>query len=62
MHLAARSREDLQSAADDLRGHVVGYVRAHLDEPGLCRSSIAAAHHMSPRTLEPLFLNTSDTR
>jgi len=42
-------------AADDLRGHVVGYVRAHLDEPGLCRSSIAAAHHMSPRTLDRLF-------
>jgi transcriptional regulator GlxA family with amidase domain len=43
------------AAADDLRGHVAGYVRAHLDEPGPCRSRIAAAHHMSPRTLDRLF-------
>lgn len=42
-------------AAADLRAHVVGYVRAHLDDPRLSRSSIAAAHRMSPRTLDRLF-------
>jgi transcriptional regulator GlxA family with amidase domain len=35
--------------------HVIGYVRAHLSDPGLSRSSIAAAHHMSARTLDRLF-------
>jgi transcriptional regulator GlxA family with amidase domain len=30
-------------------------VRAHLGEPGLSRSSIAATHHMSARTLDRLF-------
>ena len=42
-------------AADGLRAHVVGYVRAHLGDPRLSRSSIAAAYHMSPRTLDRLF-------
>jgi len=42
-------------AADDLRSHVIRYVRAHLDDPRLSRSSIAAAHHMSARTLDRLF-------
>jgi transcriptional regulator GlxA family with amidase domain len=35
--------------------HVTGYVRAHLGDPRLSRSSIAAAHHLSPRTLDRLF-------
>jgi AraC-like DNA-binding protein len=42
-------------AADGLRAHVVAYVRAYLGDPRLSRSSIAAAHHMSPRTLDRLF-------
>ena len=42
-------------AADDLRAHVIGYVRAHLGDPRLSRSGIAAAHHMSARTLDRLF-------
>jgi AraC-like DNA-binding protein len=42
-------------AADDLRAHVIGYVRAHLGDPALSRSGIAAAHHMSARTLDRLF-------
>jgi AraC-like DNA-binding protein len=42
-------------AADGMRAHVIGYVRAHLDDPALSRSSIAAAHHMSARTLDRLF-------
>ena len=38
-----------------MRAHVIGYMRAHLDDPQLSRSSIAAAHHMSARTLDRLF-------
>jgi AraC-like DNA-binding protein len=42
-------------AAGDIRAHVIEYVRAHLDDLRLSRSSIAAAHHMSARTLDRLF-------
>jgi AraC-like DNA-binding protein len=42
-------------ATDDMRVHVIGYVRAHLDDPQLSRSGIAAAHRMSARTLDRLF-------
>ena len=42
-------------APADMRAHVIGYLRAHLDDPELSRSSIAAAHHMSARTLDRLF-------
>lgn len=43
------------AAADGLRSHIKSYIRAHLDDPHLSRTSIAAAHHMSPRTLDRLF-------
>jgi AraC-like DNA-binding protein len=42
-------------AADDLRDHVIAYVHAHLHDPQLSRGSVAAAHHMSLRTLDRLF-------
>jgi AraC-like DNA-binding protein len=42
-------------AADDLREHVIAYMHAHLDDSRLSRGSVAAAHHMSPRTLDRLF-------
>ena len=42
-------------AAGDMRAHVIRHVRAHLGDPRLSRSSIAAAHHMSARTLDRLF-------
>jgi transcriptional regulator GlxA family with amidase domain len=42
-------------AAGELRAHVIRYIRAHLADPQLSRSSIAAAHHMSARTLDRLF-------
>lgn len=35
-------------APADMRAHVIGYLRAHLDDPQLSRSSIAAAHHCRP--------------
>jgi AraC-like DNA-binding protein len=44
-----------RDAADDLRAHVIRYIRTHLADPQLSRSSIAAAHHMSARTLDRLF-------
>ena len=43
------------AAADGLRSHIKSYIRAHLDDPQLSRNGIAAAHHMSPRTLDRLF-------
>jgi AraC-like DNA-binding protein len=42
-------------AADELRAHLIRYIRAHLADPRLSRSSIAAAHRMSARTLDRLF-------
>jgi len=42
-------------AADDMRAHVIRFVRAHLDDPRLSRAGIADAHHMSVRTLDRLF-------
>jgi AraC-like DNA-binding protein len=48
-NLAARD------AHEDLRRHVIAYIRSHLDDPRLSRSNIAAAHHMSLRTLDRLF-------
>lgn len=44
---------------DDLRSHVIVYIRAHLDDPRLSRSSIASAHRMSVRTLDRLFAGES---
>jgi AraC-like DNA-binding protein len=43
------------TAADGLRSHVMTYIRSNLDDPQLSRNGIAAAHHMSPRTLDRLF-------
>jgi AraC-like DNA-binding protein len=40
---------------DAVRDAVLGYIRARLDDPRLSRASIAAAHRMSPRTLDRLF-------
>ena len=34
---------------------IVAYIRARLVDPQLSRTAIAAAHHMSPRTLDRLF-------
>jgi AraC-like DNA-binding protein len=42
-------------AAADLRAHVLGYIRSHLSDPQLSRGTVAAAHGMSPRTLDRLF-------
>lgn len=38
-----------------LRDRVMAYILAHLEDPRLSRSTVAAAHSMSPRTLDRLF-------
>jgi AraC-like DNA-binding protein len=43
------------STADALRLQVLGYVRTHLADPDLCHATVAAAHHMAPRSLHRLF-------
>jgi len=42
-------------APADLRNHVIAYIRSRLEDPRLTRGSVAAAHHMSLRTLDRLF-------
>jgi AraC-like DNA-binding protein len=53
--LADDGDQAVGDAADDLRQHITAYIRAHLDDPHLSRSRLAAAHRMSPRTLDRLF-------
>lgn len=43
------------AAADAQRIRVIGYARRHLREPDLTHDRVAAALHMSPRTLHRLF-------
>ncbi|MGH3410278.1 MAG: hypothetical protein ACRDRJ_48445 [Streptosporangiaceae bacterium] len=45
----------MSSISRGLRAHIVAHVRAYPGDPRLSRSSIAAAHHMSPRTLDRPF-------
>jgi AraC-like DNA-binding protein len=45
----------ITDAADSLRDHVLAYIDRRLGDPRLSRASIAAAHRMSPRTLDRLF-------
>ncbi|WP_326946762.1 helix-turn-helix domain-containing protein [Amycolatopsis sp. NBC_01307] len=40
---------------DALRARVLDHVQRHLDDPRLSRATVAAAHGMSPRTLNRLF-------
>jgi AraC-like DNA-binding protein len=42
-------------APDALREHVLAYIDRRLADPRLSRTTIAAAHRMSPRTLDRLF-------
>ena len=58
---AERWRPDLDGSvsvrdpSDPDRELVLDYVRSHLRDPDLCHASVAAAHHMSPRSLNRLF-------
>lgn len=57
--LAGSLAGDGDAAADGggdvLRDRVMAYIRDHLADPLLSRSAVAAAHRMSPRTLDRLF-------
>jgi len=53
--LDASVHEDLEVGAAGDRAAILGYVRRHLREPDLTHASVAAAHHMSSRTLNRLF-------
>jgi AraC-like DNA-binding protein len=45
----------VQGGTAMLRERVTAYIRARLEDPRLSRATIAAAHRMSPRTLDRLF-------
>jgi AraC-like DNA-binding protein len=44
------------SGSDAVRDQVTGYIRARLSDPRLSRGTVATEHHMSPRTLDRLFV------
>jgi len=45
----------VRSGSDVLRDRVMEFIRERLGDPRLSRATIAAAHNMSPRTLDRLF-------
>lgn len=55
--LSAGATPDGDAAADALRMRVLSYIRAHLADPELTHTRVAAAHHVGPRTLHRLFEN-----
>lgn len=46
---------NIEGEAGRVRAVVLTYIRAHLRDSDLSHSSVAAAHHMSPRTLNRIF-------
>lgn len=59
---AALSGPDtLASEPDTVRWQIGSYIRAHLADPALSHESVAAAHHMSGRTLHRLFSGEPET-
>ncbi|HEX4224013.1 MAG TPA: AraC family transcriptional regulator [Pseudonocardiaceae bacterium] len=53
---AALSGPDtLPDEPDPVRWQITSYIRANLADPTLCHDTVAAAHHMSGRTLHRLF-------
>ena len=56
--LAGQHRPD---QGDAVRLQIDAYIRARLAEPGLSHGSVAAAHHMSERTLHRLFSEPGPT-
>lgn len=53
--MAALTEQQLPGRPDAVRMQVDAYLQAHLADPGLSHQSVAAAHHMSGRTLHRLF-------
>lgn len=52
---------DTDSSRAASREVVLTYVRAHVRDPDLCHAGVAAAHHMSPRSLHRLFEGEEQT-
>jgi AraC-like DNA-binding protein len=59
--LAALAEQHRPETADAVRLQIDAWIRAHLAEPGLCHARVAAAHHMSGRTLHRLFSEPGPT-
>ena len=58
---AALAERGLPELPDAVRLQVDNYLRAHLSDPTLSHRAVAAAHHMSERTLHRLFDGTGQS-
>jgi AraC-like DNA-binding protein len=58
---AALAEQDLPQRPDAVRLQVESYIRARIADPGLSHGTVAAAHHMSERTLHRLFDESGQT-
>jgi AraC-like DNA-binding protein len=58
---AALAEQELPQRPDAVRLQVEAYIRAHIADAGLSHAKVAAAHHMSERTLHRLFDESGQT-
>jgi AraC-like DNA-binding protein len=58
---AALAEQELPQRADAVRLQVEAYIRAHIADADLNHAKVAAAHHMSERTLHRLFDESGQT-
>jgi AraC-like DNA-binding protein len=58
---AALTERELPQRPDAVRLQIEAYIRAHIADPELNHAKVAAAHHMSERTLHRLFGESGQT-
>jgi AraC-like DNA-binding protein len=58
---ALNGPDTVATEPDTVRWQIISFIRAHLADPDLGHESVAAAHHMSGRTLHRLFSAESAT-
>jgi len=58
---AALAERELPQRPDAVRLQIEAYIRAHIADAGLSHGTVAAAHHMSERTLHRLFGDSGQT-
>jgi AraC-like DNA-binding protein len=58
---AALAERELPQRPDAVRLQIEAYIRAHIADAGLSHGTVAAAHHMSERTLHRLFDDSGQT-
>jgi AraC-like DNA-binding protein len=58
---AALAERELPQRPDAVRLQIEAYIRAHIADAGLSHRTVAAAHHMSERTLHRLFDESGQT-